>query len=199
MLSTRFRKGLIGLPVLAMTFATVAPAALSVQTASIVEQQNLEAEASNLLQQIKFLSGQLKADAGVLESYKRQPTMSWQGHAAQLNKIRQHVNQVGDRLERLQAIQAGVAPWQQRAIGEIVPVAAALATHTQSAIEHLNDNRKLLYAGVYADHVMSMSERSGELKASVDTFVDFGNTSDKLERLQEKMDGLQERIGLLES
>jgi hypothetical protein len=201
MLSTSFRKGLIGLPLLAMSFVTVAPAALSTKSAPVASHQdaNMEVEASKLLRQVKSLSAELRRDAGILESYKLQPTMSWQSHAAQLNKIRHHINQIGDRLARLQAIQPGVAPWQQTAIDHVVPVGAALATHTQSAIEHLNDNRSILYAGVYADHLTSMSERSGELKASIDTFVDYGNTSDKLERLQEKVDGLQERTALFES
>lgn len=189
---TKLRKGMIWLPLLAMSFTPLAPAAVSANSATT-------AESRQLLTEIGQLSAKLKTDAGTLESYKRQPTLSWQTHAAQLNQIKEHVNAIGDRLERLQAFRNNVAPWQQRAIDEIVPVAATLAAHTESAIQHLNENRKLLHTGVYADHVMSMSARSGELKTSVNTYLDYAGTSDELNRLQQKLDGLQERIGLLES
>jgi chromosome segregation ATPase len=156
-------------------------------------------EAKNLLKEIKYLSGKLKNDANTLESYKRQTQLSWHTHAHQLNLARAHINEIGKRLDRLQAIQSELAPWQQRAIEQIVPVAASVASHTESAIQHLNENRRYLFAPVYVGHLTSISDRSAELKESVDVFWEFGDTSDRLDRTQQKLDRLQERIGLSES
>jgi chromosome segregation ATPase len=160
---------------------------------------NLEADANNLLKEIKSLSGILKNDASTLESYKRQPQLHWQTHAYQLNLAREHINKIGERLDRLQAIKSEVARWQQQAIEQIVPVAADLAAHTEAAIQHLNENRTYLFAPVYAEHLTSIADGSAELKESANLFLEFGDTSDKLDRMQQKLDRLQERIGLSES
>lgn len=202
MRSTMFRK-LGYLPALAVALTSIASAApaVSVKNSTVTECQvwDFETEAKDLLKEIKSISSKLKTDASTLESYKWQTLLSWQTHANQLTKTREHVNAIGQRLDRLQAIKSENAPWQQRAIEEIVPVAANVAAHTESAIQHLNENRRYLYAPVYADHLTSISDRSTELKDSVDAFLEFGDTSDKLDRMQQKLNQLQERIGLSES
>ncbi len=199
---TIFRK-LAYLPLLAIAVTPLASASSAVNlknsTRSEWQAGNFDTEASDLLKQVKSLSGKLKSDAGTLESYKWQTQLSWQSHAYQLPKAREHINAIGKRLDRLQVIKSVTAPWQQRAIDEIVPVAANVAAHTESAIRHLNENRTYLYAPVYGEHLTSISERSNELKDSVDAFLEFGATSDKLDRTQQKLDRLQERIGLSES
>jgi hypothetical protein len=202
MRSIIFRKAAY-LPLLTLALTPIASAssAVSVKNSMATECQewNFETEASGLLKEIKPLSGKLENDTNTLESFKRQPTLSWQSHSHQLNLAREHINGIGGRLDRLQATKSELAPWQQRAIEEIVPVAADVAAHTESAIQHLNDNRRYLFAPVYTDHLTSISERSGDLNESVDAFLEFGDTSDKLDRTQNKLDRLQQRLGLSES
>jgi DNA repair exonuclease SbcCD ATPase subunit len=202
MRSIIFRKfGYLPLLAVGLTSIVSASPAVSLKNSTVTECQvwNFETEAKDLLKEIKSLSAKLKTDASTLESYKWQTQLSWQTHAYQLNKAREHINAIGQRLDRLQAIKSVTAPWQQQAIDEIVPVAANVAAHTESVIQHLNENRTYLYAPVYADHLTSISDRSTELKDSVDAFLEFGDTSDKLDRMQQKLDRLQERIGLSES
>ncbi len=202
MRSTHLRK-FAYLPLLALVATSAASAAPEVSTSKVNSAEyrvwSFGAEANGLLKEIKFLSGKLKIDTGILESYKSQTQLHWQTHAQRLNLAREHINEIGKRLGRLQAIRSEVAPWQQRAIEEIVPVAADLAAHTEAAIQHLNENRNRLLAPEYTDHLSSIAERSAELKESADLFLEFGDTSDKLDRMQKKLDRLQERIGLSES
>jgi len=197
-----FRK-LACLPFLALTLAPFASASPVVSTsdskASESQAWSFDAEANDLLKEIKSLSGKLKNDATTLASYKRQTQLHWQTHAHQLNLAREQINKIGERLDRLQAIKSEVAPWQQRAIEQIVPIAANVAAHTEAAIQHLNENRTYLFAPVYANHLTSIADRSAELKESTDLFLEFGDTADKLDRTQKKLDRLQERIGLSES
>ncbi len=196
-------RGLACLPLLTLTLASLASAAPAANlknfTASEYRVWNSEKEASDLLKQIKWLSGELRTDATTLESYNRQTRLGWQVHAYQLTQAREHINAIGERLTQLQALKSVTAPWQQRAIEEIVPIAANVAAHTQSAIQHLNGNRTYLYAPVYVEHLTSLSQQSGALKDSVDAFLEFGATSDKLDHTQQKLDRIQERIGLIES
>jgi chromosome segregation ATPase len=191
------------LPLLALALTSVGFAAPEASTTKCNSSErqlwSVEAEANNLLKEIKSLSGKLKNDANTLESYKWQTLLHWQTHAQQISRVREHINSIGDRLDRLQAIKSELAPWQQRAIEQIVPVAANVAAHTEAAIQHLNQNRAYLFAPVYAEHLTAIADRSSELKESADLFLEFGDTSDKLDRTQKKLDRLQERIGLSES
>lgn len=200
--STTFRK-LAYLPLLTLGLGLIPLASASpVNLKSSGEEcqvWSFEAEAKDLLKEVKYLSGKLKNDASTLESYKWQTQLSWQTHANQLNLTREHINKIGERLDRLQAIRSEVAPWQQEAIERLVPVAANVAANTESAIQHLNENRGYLFAPVYVDHLTSIADSSSELKESADLFLEIGDTSDKLDRTQEKLDRLQERIGLSES
>jgi chromosome segregation ATPase len=202
MRSTTLRK-LASLPLLALALTSVASAApaVSANNSNHSECQvcSFDAEANKLLKEIKSLSAKLKNDAGILESYKSQTQLHWQTHADQLNLARERINKIGERLDRLQAIKSEVATWQQRAIEQIVPVAASVAAHTEAAIQHLNENRTYLFAPVYGDHLTSIADSSAELKESTDLFLEFGDTSDKLDRMQEKLDRLQEKIALSES
>ena len=132
-------------------------------------------------------SGKLRLDAEKLESFPRSK-LSWESHANQLSLVREHVNQIGDRLKRIQEIRHVTSPWQQQAIDRIVPVAAELASRTQAAIEHLNENKSYLFAPTYTDHLSTIAQQAGELKDSVNTFVEYGNTRQKLEQLQQKLE-----------
>ncbi len=201
MRSNLLRK-MVGLPVLALALTPLASASTALSrgpSSPELQSWSSEAEASNLLKEIKSLSTRLDTDAATLESFNRNRGLHWQTHADQLALAREHINEIGDRLERLQTIQSEVAPWQQRAIEEIVPVAANVAAHTESAIQHLNENRTYLFAPVYADHLSSIWEHAGDLKESVDAYLDYGDASDKVDHLQRKLDRLQERFGLSES
>ena len=66
------------------------------------QERNAQAEASDLLRQVKALSLELRADADNLDPLTRQNQVSWHSHAFQLNYAREHVNEVGKRLAKLQ-------------------------------------------------------------------------------------------------
>ena len=186
------------LPMLALTLtpslAASEPAARPASPAVLLtESQNwgFESEASRLLREIQSLAADLESDASTLESFTRNP-LHWHSHAARLSLVREHINAIGKRLERLQSIKYVTTPWQQRAIDDIVAVAVPLAAHTQSAILHLNDNRNNLYAPTHSEHLTTISERSDAMKDTVDSFLDFAGAQQKLKRLQE-------RVGLVAS
>jgi len=151
---------------------------------------DFQKEASGLLGDVQVLSGKLRLVADKLESFPRSK-LSWESHANQLSLVREHINQIGDRLERLQEIRHVTSPWQQQAIDRIVPVAVDLATGTKAAIGHLNENRGHLLAPAYAGHLTTISDQAGEMKESVNTFLELAETQQKLEQLQEKISDLQ--------
>lgn len=201
MRSTILRKS-VYVPLLALGLATVAPAAVTVKAPVAAQSLNpsFENEASRLLKQVKVLSGQLKATGDRLEALAAANKLDRQHtHASELTEAREQINAIGKRLNRLQAIRSATASWQQNAIDEIVPVAANVAAHTQSALEHLNENRGFLYAPAYADYLAGIAQHSSELKSTVDAYLEFANTSDQHQKLQQKLDRMSDQLSMNES
>lgn len=145
-------------------------------------------EASDLLAEMKKLTYDLSRNADTLAGLARGNQVGRQTHANYLNVVRGHVNELGDRLERLQAIRHATAPWQQQAIDRMVPAAVELAGRTEAAINHLNENRQFLSTEPYRDHVGVITDRADELNESVKAFAEFDQTQQKMERLQEQLE-----------
>jgi len=150
------------------------------------EEWNFPAEASRLLKEIQSTAGKLAVETATLESYPRSG-VSRASHASQLTVAKEYVNAVGERLERLQAIRHAVAPWQQRAIDSIVPVAVNLAGHTGAAIEHLNQNPSHLWAPAYIEHLKTIANRADEMKEAVDLHLDYARTQERLDEIGNKL------------
>jgi hypothetical protein len=148
---------------------------------------DFQKEASDLLGEVGVLSGELRKNADQLESFKLS-NLSWQTHGHQLTRVKEHINAMGDRLERLQEIRHVPALWQQQAIDRMVPVATELASPTQAAIEHLNENRGYLFAPTYTDHLTAIAEQARTLNDSARGFVEYGKTQGKLDQLRDRLE-----------
>jgi hypothetical protein len=164
-----------------------APSVQKCECAAELGDRNLRAEASELLSEIQSTANKLTRDAATLESFPRMG-VSWESHATQLNLAKEHINIIGERLERLQAIRPVAELWQQQAIDSVVPVALNLAERTEAAIQHLNENRRYLWAPVYTDHLTTISDEANRMKESVDLHLEVAGTEDRLEQLRNRLD-----------
>jgi len=162
------------------------PASRPCEGAAQSEDWNFPAEASQILKEIQSRAARLTDHAQTLKSYSHSG-ISRASHASQLTSAKEHINEIGERLERLQAIHHVALPWQQQAINSIGPVAANMATHTEAAIEHLNENPNHLWAPVYKEHVKSLADRADEMKKSVDLHLEMASTQERLEELRTKL------------
>jgi hypothetical protein len=152
---------------------------------------NLQAEASKLLKEVQSRAGELSRDAERLDSYTR-GGLSRQSHGAQLTLVKDQINAIGLRLEILQAIRNQAAPWQQQAIDSVVPVAVNLAAHTEAAILHLNGSGNVLWHPDYTGHLRAIADRSGRVKDTIDLHLEMASTTDKLERLRDRVNDLND-------
>jgi len=146
---------------------------------------NFPVEASQLLEDIRSTASSLARDADTLASYPL-TGLSTKTHSARLTLVKEHINTIGDNLERLQEIRHVTAPWQQLAIDSILPHAVDLAEHTQAAILHLRENPKYLWAPEYRDRLQAIWEGADRLKESVDLHLDLASTQERLEELRMK-------------
>jgi predicted trehalose synthase len=144
----------------------------------------LSVRASTLLAEIQNEAAQLTPHAETLQTYSRTPGRSWQSHAEYLQGIKDHINAVGERLAELHRIRDYASPWQQKAITEVTSHAAQVAASTQAAIVHLRENQDRLFVPEYRDHLKTIADRSRDMKQTVDRYLDYEETQQKLRRLQ---------------
>jgi hypothetical protein len=148
----------------------------------------LSGRASTLLAQIQAEGAGLRRNAENLGTFARNPKYSWQSHANSLDRVKHHINAVGERTAELQRIRHAVLPWQQLAITEVTSHAAQVAASTQAAILYLNENRRWLFATEYRDHVTTIADSSGDMKQTVDKFLDYEKAEQKFQQLQNELE-----------
>jgi hypothetical protein len=66
-------------------------------------------------------------------------------------------------------------------------LAVQLASRTENAINHLNENRRYLFAPAYTEHLTAIADHADQMKQSVDVALELANTQDKLDVLREKI------------
>ncbi len=177
--------GIAAILLSASVFAT-SPAPQQESVPAEVADWDFQAEATDLLKEVQMLSGELHPIADQLTALSRS-NVSWVTHGEQLNAVRDNINQIGERLKRLQEIRHVTSPMQQQAIDRVVPIAVDLASHTEAAIGHINEHKGYLFAPAYKDHLTSIVAGVSDMKSSIDLFMDHADTQERLEQLQEKL------------
>ena len=146
----------------------------------------MAADVTALFQQARTTAAQLSRDAATLESYTRS-NLDWRSHATQIAQIKEHINKAGSILSQLHEAREGAQPWHQDAIDGITPVLKQLASNTESAINHVNENPKWLKDPTYEQYLKSNAQLASELSAAVGNIVDYDNTKTKMEELGTKL------------
>jgi hypothetical protein len=142
---------------------------------------------SDLLKQAKSHAVLAEDDAATLESYTGSK-MSWQSHAWQLERIREHVNELGHLNKQLSDLRAEGSPWQQQAIDQIDPRLREMADLLTATIEHLNDNQNRVQMQPFRDYVKANAELTSKLARMISDFVDYDEAKSKAESLEQKLD-----------
>jgi hypothetical protein len=148
----------------------------------------LSGRASTLLAQIQEEAAGLRLQAETLGTFARSPQHSWQSHAFYLDRVKGHINAVGELIAELQQIRRTALPWQQQAITEVTSHAAQVAASTQAAMVHLRENQNRLFVSEYRDHLATIAGRSGDMKQTVDKFLDYEKAQQKFQQLQNELE-----------
>ena len=143
-------------------------------------------QVSKLLSEAKTLAFQIKEDAVTMESYTRM-NVTWEGHAAAINQIKEHVNALGRQVAKLKDARSSASPWQKTAIDRIDPYLDELGGYTSAVIEHLRGEPKRAPAE-YKDYLEANADYASDLAAMIADFVDYGRTKERLERSTTKLE-----------
>jgi hypothetical protein len=142
---------------------------------------------SQLLSDIKTQAAILSADASTMESYTRSGS-SWESHSAAVSQMREHINEAGRQLSRLQEVRESALPWQITAIDRICPLLRELADNTTNVIRYLRDNPKRLMLPEYKNFIEANADTSLRLASLIGDFEDYANTKQRLEALESKLE-----------
>jgi hypothetical protein len=166
---------LTGLAMLLAASVLVSPAIYAAESPA-------SSEVSDLLTQAKSHVIQLKHDAEEMESFTRSQ-MDWRTHATQLAQIKEHANNLGEVVQKLNDARSTAAPWQQEAMDRINPVLQELASNIESTIDHVNKNQERTHMPAFKDYVKANYELASEAAALVSDFVTYGETKAKFQKL----------------
>jgi hypothetical protein len=155
---------------------------------SIESNAYLSERASVLLAEIQQEAAGLRPNADTLETFSWNPQVSWQSHAFYLERVKGHINAVGERLAELERIRGSVFPWQQEAISRLASHAAQVATSAQAAIEYLRDNQGRLLVSDYRDHMITIADKSEAMQQSVSKFLSYEKAQRDFQQLRNELE-----------
>jgi len=176
-------RGMVGL----VTGALLVAGCLAIPAPLQATEPGDSAEITKLFVDAKAEAVQLKDDAEDLESFVKSK-LSWESHARKVELIKEHINNTGKLLAKLQDASPTGSPWQQRAIQQIDPLLRELAANTEATINHLNENRANIHFSQFKDYVKANYDLAMDLEALIRDFVNYGEAKDKTERLGKKLD-----------
>jgi hypothetical protein len=138
------------------------------------------AEVTKLLKEARREAVQLQREAETLESY-RYGRLTSTTHGYRLDITKDHVNELGKTLDKLEARQSEASAWQQKTIEEMRPVLEGLADRTTRAIEYLNENPSQVRNTDYHDLLTENQELAVRLSDLLDDRLKYGEAKAELE------------------
>jgi hypothetical protein len=148
----------------------------------------IQKEMGDLLDEIQKETEELRPRPYALRIFPWGPQNNWRNRGTFLDRAKDHMNAVGERIAELQQIRHFVLPWQQQAITEVTSHATQLAASVRAAIVRLRENQNRLFVSEYRDHLTTIANHSGEMKQTVDKFLDCERSPKEVQRLQSDLE-----------
>jgi hypothetical protein len=143
---------------------------------------NDSAEITALLADAKSEAAQLIKDTADMESFTRS-NISWQSYAIAINRVKDHVNELGGLSGKLNNARSGGSPWQQDAIDRINPLLKELATNVEATINQLSKHQSLVHSSHYKTYVQATHKQATNVASLISDYVEYGKNKDKMEAL----------------
>ena len=147
----------------------------------------IQKETAELLADIQKETAELRPQPFTLAPFPWDSQYKGKNRSTFLDRAMGHMNVVGERIGNLQQMRHSVLPWQQRAITEVNSHAKRVAESIQAAIVDLRENQNRLFVSEYREHLTTIANHSGEMKHTVDKFLDYEKTPKEAQRLQYEM------------
>jgi hypothetical protein len=144
------------------------------------------AHVNRLLTDAEHYANQASNDSEELETYTRTKA-GWETHAHQLERIREHVNNLGKVVQRLNEARSEGSPWQQTTIDRINPLMHEMAMQLTATIQHLTEHQGEVQMKPYQDYVRATYEVNRRAARIISDYVEYGKAKSKAEVLGQQM------------
>ena len=188
MINSKFAMGVSLLAALAVPLAQAA--AKTTRSATLAD------ESKQTLQQIRASAVAVENEADQIRMMIARPGFSPESSLSQLLAVKDKVNRMGKEIHSLEAERGSLPVWEQRAIGQTLPLLQATAADTQGAIEYFNDNRSLLWTGTsrgYADRIYNQSSR---IATTLRDYFKYDRLREREQRLQREINATGAELGM---
>jgi hypothetical protein len=139
-----------------------------------------------LLSEVKSEAVALEYDTSTMETFTRS-NLAWESHSGRVSEIKEHINNVGKTLTRLNDVRATASAWQQQAIDRITPLMKDLADNVTATIQSLDENRHRLHTPDYKEFLVANHEMTTEVVHLVSDYVEYGKAKAKVEKLSQRL------------
>lgn len=148
----------------------------------------IQQETGKLLAEIQKETAELRPRAYTRRTFPSDPDDGEQRRRSFLDRAKDHISAVGERIAQLQDMRLFVLPWQQQAITELTSHAQRVAGSIQAAKVHFRENQNRLFVSDYRDHLTTIANHSGALKQIVDKFLDNEKIPKDVHRLESALE-----------
>lgn len=176
MKSFKFVTAVSRLAVLALVF----PAGM------LAAQNSDSAAVSKLLEEVKSHAAMADDDAHTLASYTLSH-LDFRTHGSQLNRIKEHVNNLIRDGNQLTSMRDDASPWQQEAIDHIGSLLPEMASHLTATIDHLNDSPGKTNMKQYRDLALTNQTLIHKAHEIISDYVDYGEAKAKADALEQQL------------
>jgi len=167
--------------------AAAASACLAAKPTPASNTWNFQKEADNIFQAIQSDAANARYHAEKLSSFDLDEEISPESHAMEMMQLRSAINDVGERLCRLETIRRAVAPWQQHAIDRIATATRLMAGNAQDAIAFENNNPRILWSPIYRKYVDNLYSEASNLDQLVTNAVQYAKVNARYHELRKDL------------
>jgi hypothetical protein len=108
-------------------------------------------------------------------------------HLEKLTALKGGVNRMGQEISSLKAERESLAPWEQQAVDEVLPLLQATAANTESAIEYFNENRDRLRTKAYHDYADCVWQDSEQIAMTLRRYLKYEKLCDHDVQVEERI------------
>jgi len=146
------------------------------------------AEVSRLLSEARTESAQLANEAQEMKSYTTSKH-DWT-HTGRIERIKEHVNNVGGLVFELNSARSTASSAQQEAIDRVDPLLDELASSVNATATQLSRASAALQMPPYKDYVEANARLATNLAKLVSDFVDYSEAKTRSEELEHELDNI---------
>lgn len=110
-----------------------------------------------------------------------------EAHLDGLQTLRTDINKIGDELRTLEAERSSLAPWEAKALDEVLPLLHDAAVNADQAIQTYNSERAHLFASSYMEDTEKISQDTNKAATLLRDSLKLAKTREKESKLEESL------------